>query len=32
MTTKINVPTGNRVMQIGAYKYMMRSEMEKLFL
>ena len=26
---KINVPTGKRVMQIGTYKYMTRSEMEK---
>lgn len=26
---KINVPSGKRVMQIGTYKYMTRSEMEK---
>ena len=26
---KINVPTGKRVMQIGTYKYVTRSEMEK---
>ncbi|MDM8209210.1 MULTISPECIES: hypothetical protein [Bacteroidaceae] len=26
---KINVPIGKRVMQIGTYKYMTRSEMEK---
>lgn len=26
---KIDVPAGKRVMQIGTYKYMTRSEMEK---
>lgn len=29
---KINVPTGKRVMQIGTYKYITRSEMGKTFL